>query len=117
MRETSAQNARHRLLDFYLSSFRFFVQESLRCHNDGIQAKTALRGAFFDERFLKRMRLLDRSQSFQSGDLSSVHGFHGRDAGANRLALHNDGAGSALAKAATKLRSAKLKIVGQHIEQ
>src|ERR1700737_5417062 len=63
------------------------------------------------------MRFLNRAQALESSDLSAVHGFYGRDAGANRLSFDNHSASPALAKTATKFRSAEFKIIGKHIEK
>src|SRR5258708_26147786 len=105
MREATAQNTRHYFLDFLLRRLGIFIQKSFGGHNDAIQAKAALRGLLFDERFLDGMRLVDGAQTFESDDLDSLHRFHRCDTGADRLALHKHRARSALTQPATEFRA------------
>ena len=113
---------RHRTRDIPSSNFFFrglgiFIEKRFGGKNHAAQAIAALRGLLFDERFLNRVRLVDRAQTFESDDLGALHRFHRRDAGAHRLALHEDRAGSALSEAAAEFRAAQAEVVAQHVKQ
>src|ERR1700689_4430345 len=99
VRETPAQDARHSFLDFFFRGLGILVEKNFGGKNHATQAIAALRGFLIDERLLNRMRLVDGSQTFERDDLESLHRFHRSSAGANRLSLHHDGAGSALPEA------------------
>ena len=117
VREAAAENAGHGALNLLVAGIGIFVDEGLGRHDDGVQAKTALRRLLVDESLLNRVRLVDGAEAIERGDFVSRDGFDRRDAGANRLTFHDHGAGAALAEAAAKFRSAKIQIVAQGVEQ
>src|SRR4029077_15404814 len=117
VREAAAEDARHSLLDLFFRRLGIFVEKSLGGENDAIQAIAALRGLLLDERFLDGVRLVDGAQTFEGDDLDALYRFHPRDAKGNRLAFHQDRAGSALSQAAAELRATQTEIVAQHVKQ
>src|SRR5258708_5924274 len=106
MREATAQNTRHSFLDFLFRRLGIFIQKSFGGHNDAIQQKAALRGLSLNDRFRDGIRLADGAEPFESNDPTPRPESHRRDAGANRLAFHQDRARSALSQPATKFRAA-----------
>src|ERR1700722_10454214 len=117
VREAAAKDARHSFLDFFFSCLGMLVEKSFSGENYAVQAKAALGSLLFNESFLYRMRLVDRAQPFQRDDLKALNRFHRRDAGAHRLALHKDRAGSALAEATAEFRAAQAEVIAQHVQQ
>src|SRR2546426_109239 len=57
------------------------------------------------------------TQAFQGHNLGAADHAHGRDAGTNCATVHEDCAGSALAKRATEFRPAQLELVAEHVQQ
>src|SRR3954469_7214887 len=117
VREAAAEDTRERLANFSVRSFRMFVEESRRGEDDAAQAEAALRRLQVDERTLKRVRGLWRSQSFERDHFGRADAVHGSDARPHCAATHEDGAGAALAEAASELRPAKPELVAEHIQQ
>ena len=117
MREAAAEDARHSFLDFLLRCLRILVEECFGCQDDAIQTIAALRGLFFDEGFLNGVQPVYRAQPFERDNFKILHRLHRRDAGADRLAFHEDRAGSALAETATELRAVEGEVVTQYIKQ
>src|SRR5439155_21636571 len=70
-----------------------------------------------DERLLKRMRLLECTESFQRGDLHPGHGPDRCDAGTDRAPLSEHCAGAALSEPTAELRPAQVEIVAEHVQQ
>jgi hypothetical protein len=97
VRKAAAENGGHGALNLLVASIGILVDEGLGCHDNGVQAKTALRRLLVDESLLNRMWLGDGTEAVQRGDFVSRDGFDRSDAGANRLTFHNHGAGPALA--------------------
>lgn len=95
--EAAAENRRHGALDLLVAGLGIFVQEGFGCHDDGVQAKTALRRLLVDESLLNRMRLGDAAEALKRGDFVPCDGLDRRDAGADGLAFYDDRAGPALA--------------------
>src|SRR5213594_3898604 len=63
------------------------------------------------------MRLLEGSETFEGCDLRRAYSADRSNTRANRFALDNHGAGSALTETATELRPAQREIVAQHVQQ
>src|SRR5207245_2895985 len=93
------------------------IEESLRRQDDAAEAKAALRRLLVDERFLNRVRVVRRTETFERGDLGAVHRADRRDARADRAAADDDRAGAALPEAAAEFRAPKREIVAQDVEQ
>src|SRR5215470_1041707 len=88
VRKAPAEDPRHAFLNLLFASLGILVEERLGGQNYCVKAKTALRRLLVNECLLKRVRLLDRSDSLERGDLQPLHGFNRSDAGADRLPLH-----------------------------
>src|SRR5439155_1733599 len=80
-------------------------------------AKGALHGLLIDERFLNRMRLRARSQTFERRDLRARDIRYRRDTGPDCLTLDNDRATAALTESAAEFRTAEFQIVAEDIQQ
>ena len=74
-----------------------FVEHCLRRKDLPVLAEAALRNLLIDPCLLERVQAAVRGQAFEGGDFAS-YGRRGQDAGANRGAVDEDGAGAALAK-------------------
>ncbi len=70
-----------------------------------------------DEGLLQRMRLLERAEPLDGGDLGAAERADRGDAGADRLAVHQHRAGAALGQPAAELGAVERQVVAQHIEQ
>src|SRR5207244_12497185 len=114
---TTAQHAGHALADLGIRRLWVRIQECFGCHDDAVDAKSALHGLLVDERFLNRMGLLDRSESLVRGDFRSRYGSQGRDTRANRLTLYNHRALPALTEPPPEHRSANCHIVAAPRQQ
>src|SRR5579883_955829 len=112
MSEAAAQHAGQGALNLGLGGFGVLVEESFGGHNDAVDAKPALRGAFLNEGLLKRVRMGGRPDSLKRDDFLALHGFHGGEAGANGAAVCDDGTGSALAEAAAEFGAVQGEVVG-----
>lgn len=117
MYEATADDVRQGLLNLLVCCLGIFVEQRLGGEDHAAQAEAALRGSFIDKRLLNGMRLFGSSQAFESGDFLLLNGADGSYAGADGLALDEYRTGSALAQAATELRSAQLQVVAEHIKQ
>ena len=117
MRETAAQNARHSLLNLSLGGLRILVQENLGGEDDSINTKPALRRLLGDKRLLKGMQFVGRAQPFEGGNLRTVDGHHGCNAGADRLAFYDHRTRPALAQPAAEFCAAQLEVVTQDVEK
>ena len=104
-------------MNLLVTGARVLVEKRLGGKDDAIQTETALSGLLVDERLLERMRRLRRAQAFKRDDLRAGHGAHARDAGSDRLAVGDDGAGTALSLAAPELRPTELQVVAQDLQQ
>src|SRR5207245_354379 len=113
VREAAAQHAGQRLLNLGVARRGVLIEESLRRQDDAAEAKAALRRLLVDERFLNRVRVVRRTETFERGDLGAVHRADRRDARADRAAADDDRAGAALPEAAAEFRAPKREIVAQ----
>ena len=98
-------------------AFGLLIEQRLGREDDAAQAEAALRRLLVDERLLDRMRTLGRAEPFERGDLGAGYGLHRRHARPDRLAVHDHGAGAALAEPAAELRAAQRQIVAEHVEE
>ena len=93
------------------------IEQGFGGHDHAVDAVAALHGLLVDEGLLDLVHLLGVAQAFERG-----HGFvlrcaDGSDAGADRVAVHDHGAGAALGQAAAEFGTVELQIVAQCIEQ
>src|ERR1700722_7074540 len=82
MSEAAAQDAGHRLLDLLFCSPGILVEKGFGGHYDATHAESTLRRLFVDECLLNRVRLLDRSQTFERRNPGAGDGLDGSDTGA-----------------------------------
>src|SRR5690349_8619209 len=93
-------------------------------------AETAERSLLFDPRLLNRMQRVlrfvcrkaflfcpARGQTLERGDFLIGDGRNRCDAGTRLLAIDQNGAGTALGKAAAELRATELKIVAKNVKE
>ena len=94
------------------------IQQALCGQDEAGRAETALGRAVENPGFLQRMQMIGRAQPFQRHDLGVVfNAFHLDDAAADELAVHDDGAGAAMAFFATELHAGELELIAQHISE
>src|ERR1035441_190345 len=115
--KTTAQYAGHRLLDLLFRRARILIQKSFRRHDNAAHAESALRRLLVDKRLLNRVRFLDRPQPLQCGDAGPGHSLHRGHTGADGVPVNHNRTSPALTQATTELRTAKLQIVAEGIEQ
>src|SRR2546425_9872101 len=116
MRSATAQISGERLANRRLRWIGISIKKRFSGHDHSIDAISALRSLHLNECRLDGMRLGRSAQAFQGRDLSSCRLIGTNRTRTDRLPLHDHGASSTLAQAATKLRSVQLKIVSKHIE-
>ena len=115
--KAAAENAAERGADFVVGSFGLSVQNGFGGEDDTAEAKAALRGAFLNEGFLKRVGAFGCAQTVQGYDFGLTDGADRQYAGAHHLAVHYDRACSALRHSAAEARSAQREIVSQDEQQ
>src|SRR3954471_2083725 len=79
-----------------LARTRIAVEQRLGAHDHAVDAVTALRRLFLDEGALEGVRLFDRAEPLQRGDLGIGQRADGGHAGAHRLPVDQHRAGAAL---------------------
>ena len=99
----AAEIAGQRLAHVGLGRLRLAVEQFLGRHDHAVDAVAALRGLLVDEGLLQRMRLVDRAEPFDGGDLGVAERADRGDAGAHRLAVDQHRAGAALREPAAEL--------------
>ena len=87
-----------------------FVEQSLGRHDHAVDAVTALHRLLVDKGLLDLVHLLGRAQTFEGGDGFVLRRADGSDAGANGVAVDDDGASTALGQAAAELGAIELEI-------
>ena len=116
IRSAAADGIGHHGIDQLICRLGILAQERARRHDHSRLAISALRHVFFDPRALTGMARIWRQalnchktsrRSFRRGNLAS----------AQRLSVFKDGAGTANADAATKLRSRQVELIAQDPEQ
>src|SRR5437879_4090319 len=113
----AAQVARQRLLDLVTRGSRILAEQRFRGEQEGGRTVPALRRAELGEGVLERMQ--------RPAPCHSLDGFHAvpraREAehqtGKHGLAVHEHGAGAALAQLAAMLRAGETQVLAQHFEQ
>src|SRR6266566_4924729 len=113
----AAQVARQRLLDLVTRGSRVLAQQRFRGEQEGGRTVPALRRSELGEGGLERMQRPARGHS--------LDGFHAmprarqaeHQTGKHGLAVHEHGAGAALAQLAAMLRAGETQVLAQHFEQ
>src|SRR5947209_4657784 len=93
VRPAAAEVAGKGLAHVGFAWMRLGVEQRLGAHDHAVDAIAALRRLLFDEGALQRMRLLDRTEPFERGDLRIGELSDGGDAGAHRLPVDQHRAG------------------------
>src|SRR5262249_30983208 len=92
-----------RCFDLVISWLLVGGEKGRRLHDHAVDAVTALRSLFVDERFLHRMQFLRRAEALQRYHLLlGVQRRQRRYARTNRLAIDMDGASAALPEPTAK---------------
>ena len=95
----------HCLLNLFFAGLGVLIEKSLGRHDHAVYAKAALRRLLFYEcAVCNGCGLVDCADPLEGRDRSAAHRLYRRDAGADRLPLHNYRAGAALPQAAAELR-------------
>src|SRR5437870_6506562 len=115
MRVAPAKHPRQRLLNVRIGCFGIQVQVGFCGHDHTAEAKAALHGLLIDERFLNRMRLRARSQTFERRDLRARDIRYRRDTGPDCLTLDNDRATAALTESAAELDRKSTRLNSSHV--
>ena len=103
MRAAAAQISRQRFLDLAIGGFGSFIEQRFGRHDHTVDAVAALSRLLIDEGLLDLVHLLGRAQAFQGRDGLILHGAHGGDAGADGVAIDDNGEGAALSQTAAEL--------------
>src|SRR5690349_17489550 len=112
----AAEAARETLFDLLGGGMGRSIEQRLRGDDHAVGAVAALGGLLGDEGGLEAARLFGRSHPFERGD-GTARGFG--DWGNTRsygLAVQEDGAGAALAQAASELGAVQAEAVPQDVE-
>src|SRR5262245_388673 len=117
MGAAAAEIACERRAHIRLVRLRIAVEQLLGRHDHAVGTVAALRGLLLDEGGLQRMRIRDRAEPFDGGDLARRYRADRGDAGARCLAVDQHGAGAALRQSTAELGAVELEIVAQHVEQ
>ena len=117
MGAAAAQIWLHPAADFGISGRRVAVEQRLRAHYHAGDAIAALRRLLIDEGLLQRARLVFRAKPFDRRDRPVLHRDDRQQAGVDWFASDNDGAGTALAEAATEFRTVEGELAAQRVKQ
>jgi hypothetical protein len=86
------------------------------CHHHAGGAISALRSLFRDERGLNTTGILLSAQSLNGGNFPAYDSGYRSGAGTRSLSIDQNGARTALAQSATKLRAVQIEIVAQDVK-
>src|SRR5215470_14005552 len=117
VRAAAAEVSGQRLLDLVVRRSGVGVEQRFGGHDHAVDAIAALKRLFIDESFLQRMKLLCRSESFQSRHRAIANGLNFGHAGTDGFTVHDDRTSAALSEAATEFRPVQLEIVAQNVKQ
>src|SRR5689334_1589876 len=114
---TPAEIIRQRFLNFRDARVLRFREQRSCLDDHAVDAKAALCGLFVDESLLHRRRPLRAAEALQRNDNALCCFGERRLARKHHIAVQKDGAGAALAKAATEARSTPLEVIAYDVEQ
>src|SRR5437870_4679373 len=103
MGAASAFEPGERILDLAIARFLFLVEQRRRGHDPAVDAIAALRYLLLDIGFLDRVRLVRRAEARKRHHLAAADRRQRRHAGAHRLTVDVDGAGTALREPTAKM--------------
>ena len=104
-----------RLFDLVDRGMGCLTEEGLAFHDHSVSAIAALSSLFLDERSLNTIRLIRSSQAFDCRNRMTLGLFDRKAARPDCLAVHQDGARSALSQAAAELRAMQSHGVSKYI--
>jgi hypothetical protein len=113
----AANQAFKRGAHLFVGGMGIFVEQGFGREHPSIQAVTALEGLFGDEGFLYGVGIAFGGEPFEGDDLFSGYGGNGQHARAHRAVIDEDGAGAALAEAASEAGIIQGQIVAQDVQQ
>src|SRR6266516_3738564 len=105
MRAAAAQIGGEPLAHLLLGRLRNAVEDLLRGHDHAVDAIAALRRLLLDEGALQRMRVVDRAEPLDRGDVHLADRADRRDARPRRTPADENGAGATLRKPAAEFRA------------
>ena len=117
MRSAAADIAVERLDDFSRVRAGIVLEQRDAAHDHSGRAVSALKGSGIDESLLHRMELAVALEAFDRYDGFCCCGADRNLAGASWAAANQNGAGAALAFAATVLGAGEAELVAQNLEQ
>src|SRR5688500_5113757 len=116
MRAAATQISIQGLPDLHITRMRSFPKQRCCPDNHSVDAVTALRRLFLNERALHWMQLTLLDQTFQGGDSRPTHSGNRKFAGWLSLIPDQHHAGAACLLAATDLRTRKSQFIPQNIK-
>jgi len=117
VRAAAAQVARQGFFYLAIGGFRILIEQCFRRHDHAIDAIPALHRLFVNKGLLNPVHLFSRTQAFEGSDGLILGGRQRRNARADGVTVHDDGAGAALRQTAAEFGAVKLQVVAQGIEQ
>src|SRR5207248_4097364 len=93
------------------------VEEVMAGEDHAWSADAALGPALFEEALLDGVEFFVNAQTFDGGDVGAFGLEDGDEARVDEIAVHDDGAGSALAFAAALFGSGKVKVLAEDVEK
>ena len=117
MRAATAQIAGERGLHVVDRCIGTALEQRDGRHHHAVRAIAALRGLLGDERRLNAVRLVRRAEAFDRRDACCADARHRQRARSRGLAVHQHGAGAALAQTAAELHAGKAESIAQNVEQ
>src|ERR1700727_318365 len=94
-----------------------FFEKIVSCKDHAGSADAALSSSFLKETLLDRVEPFVDGEALNGGDLGTFGLQDGDEAGVDEVAVHKDGASSALAFSAAFFGSGEMEVFAKHIEQ
>ncbi len=113
----AAEVGRQHVEQLVVADVRIVLQRVRRQHQEARRAEAALQAVVIDEGLLQRMQRLAIGEPFDGADLPAVGLDREHQAGADRLAVEDDGAGAADAVLAADMGAGLAAVVADRIDQ
>ena len=109
----AAQHTAQRIAHLFLGRRGVLFEQRRGRNQEARRADAALRGAMLEEGGLQR-RQFAVGEAFDGAHRAARNAGYGNQAGADRLAVEQDGAGAAVAGVAADLGAGQAELVAQH---
>jgi hypothetical protein len=113
----AAEVAVEAFLNLYQCGLRMFVEEMVGGEDHAGSADAALGSALLEEALLDGVEFFFVGEAFDGGDFGAFGLEYRDEAGVDEFAVHQDGAGAALAFAAAFLGSGEVKVFAEDVEE